>query len=153
MAGFSGGLSSAIAIVVAAVLLTPSSGPATHPHTEEATAAPNTAAPGEDTASLVGVDAVHTGDLTVHVEAQVTTPTFEALVRATVVAYADMTAMPMAHRQGPIVLVEAPGRPGIYEGSIEVPMVGDYAVTVDVERPLAGSGVSMVPVGTVAAPD
>ena len=152
MAGFSGGLSSALAIVVAAVLLTPSSAPTTHPHDEQATASPTTGAGGEETASLVSVDAVHTDDLTVRIEAQVTSPTFEALVRATVVAYADMTAMPMAHRQGPIVLVEAPGRPGVYEGSIDVPMVGDYAVTVDVERPLQGSGVSMVPVGTVEAP-
>jgi hypothetical protein len=66
-----------------------------------------------------------------------------------VVAWTDMVAMPMSHRQGPIVMAEVAGRPGTYQAISKVPMVGEYNVTVEVRQPMAASADKRIQVQSV----
>jgi hypothetical protein len=73
------------------------------------------------------------------------------LKRARIVAFTDMSAMPLAHRQGPIAMRAVPGRPGFYSGRTHVPMVGDYDVSVRVAKPVEADASTRVKIGTVAS--
>lgn len=153
MTGFGGGLSVALVIVVAAVLFGP--GPASSPHGHQGqaddTAVANDRQDSTTPSASVDVDATHEGDLQVHIEARVSSLDSDAaLLRAEVVAYTDMTSMPLAHREGPITLTEIPGRPGYYEATTQVPMVGEYDIHVETRAPLEGNGHQVITVGTVS---
>jgi hypothetical protein len=92
----------------------------------------------EQPAASIDVTAAHLGDLQVRIEARVSAPgSYDPITKGQVVAWTDMVAMPMAHRQGPIVMTEMSGRPGTYQAVTRVPMVGEYNVTVEVRRPMA----------------
>ncbi|PZG22363.1 hypothetical protein [Nonomuraea aridisoli] len=89
-------------------------------------------------AAAIDVTATHLGDLQVRIEAQVSAPrTYDPITRAQVVAWTDMVAMPMAHKEGPIVMTEVPGRPGTYQALTKVAMVGEYNITVETRQPMA----------------
>ncbi|UBU17274.1 hypothetical protein [Nonomuraea gerenzanensis] len=98
-------------------------------------------------AAAVHVAARHLGDLKVRVEAQVSTRTYDPLGRASVAMYADMVAMPMAHRKGPVTMAEVPGKAGWYAAEVVVPMVGEYDFQVSVLRPIPGEAHARVQVG------
>jgi hypothetical protein len=92
----------------------------------------------EQPAAAIDVTATHLGDLQVRIEARVSAPgSYDPITKAQVVAWTDMVAMPMAHRQGPLVMTEVSGRPGTYQAVTQVPMVGEYNVTVEVQQPMA----------------
>ncbi|GAA3125349.1 MULTISPECIES: hypothetical protein [Nonomuraea] len=99
------------------------------------------AAPGPHGAhpkAAIDITATHLGDLQVKIEAKVSAPgSYDPITKAQVVAHTDMVAMPMAHRQGPIVMAEVPGKPGTYQALTQVAMVGEYNVTVETLRPMA----------------
>ena len=89
-------------------------------------------------AAIIDVTARHLGNLQVQVEAQVSAPTsYDPITMAQVVAYTDMVAMPLSHRQGPIVMAEASGRKGLYQAVTTLPMPGEYDIAVEVKRPMA----------------
>lgn len=99
----------------------------------------------------IDITAEHLGDLKVAVEAQVSAPgSYDPITKGQVVAYTDMVAMPMMHRQGPIVLAEVAGRPGVYQGQATVDMVGEYNVTVEVKQPMAAKADRRIDVGSVS---
>ncbi|TYB53208.1 hypothetical protein FXF51_49930 [Nonomuraea sp. PA05] len=112
-----------------------------------AAAAPTPTAPAPAGGPAVHVSARHLGDLKVKVEAQVSTRTYDPLGRASVVMYADMVAMPMAHRKGPVAMAEVPGKAGWYAAEVVVPMVGEYDIQVSVQRPIPGEAHARVQVG------
>ncbi|WP_344478100.1 hypothetical protein [Nonomuraea monospora] len=112
-----------------------------------AAAAPTPTASAPAGGPAVHVSARHLGDLKVRVEAQVSTRTYDPLGRAGVVMYADMVAMPMAHRKGPIQMAEVPGKAGWYAAEVMVPMVGEYDIQVSVQRPLPGEAHARIQVG------
>jgi hypothetical protein len=89
-------------------------------------------------AASIDVTAVHLGDLQVRIEARVSAPgSYDPITMGEVVAWTDMVAMPMSHRQGPVVMTEVSGRHGTYQAVTRVPMVGEYNVTVEVRQPMA----------------
>lgn len=95
---------------------------------------------GDQPRAAIDVTAAHLGDLKVRIEATVSAPTsYDPITRAQVVAYTDMVAMPMAHRQGPIVMAEDGARPGVYQAVTTLPMVGEYDVMVEVRQPMAAT--------------
>ncbi|MEJ3744726.1 hypothetical protein WEI85_15695 [Actinomycetes bacterium KLBMP 9797] len=103
--------------------------------------------------AAIDVTAGHLGDLKVRIEAQVSAPTsYDPLTRAQVVAYTDMVAMPMAHRQGPIVMAEDSARPGVYQAVTTLPMVGEYDVMVEVRQPMAATAHKRLQVDAVKPP-
>nr|WP_157554409.1 hypothetical protein [Herbidospora sakaeratensis] len=92
----------------------------------------------EQPAASIDVTAAHLGELQVRIEARVSTPgSYNPITKGQVVAYTDMVSMPMAHRQGPIVMTEVSGQPGTYQAVTRVPMVGEYNVTVEIQQPMA----------------
>ncbi|MFB4263906.1 FixH family protein [Nonomuraea sp. GTA35] len=111
-------------------------------------AGPSPAASAPAGVPAVHVAARHLGDLKVRVEAQVSTRTYDPIGRASVAMYADMVAMPMAHRTGPITMTEVPGKTGWYAAEVAVPMVGEYDIQVTVRRPIPGEAHARVEVGT-----
>ncbi|MFD0477379.1 hypothetical protein [Nonomuraea thailandensis] len=111
-------------------------------------AVPSATAPAPAGVPGIHVVARHLGDLKVKVEAQVSTRTYDPLGRASVALYADMVAMPMAHRTGPITMAEVPGKAGWYAAEVVVPMVGEYDIQVSVQRPIPGEAHARVRVGT-----
>jgi hypothetical protein len=73
----------------------------------------------------------------VQVEAQVSAPgSYDPITMAQIVAFTDMVAMPLSHRQGPIVMAEAGGRKGLYQAVTTLPMPGEYDVAVEVKQPM-----------------
>lgn len=48
---------------------------------------------------------------------------------------ADMPSMPMAHNVKPVNLRPAAGKPGIYESSLELEMLGEWAVKLQLKAP------------------
>lgn len=102
-------------------------------------------------AASIDVTATHLGDLQVRIEAVVSAPgSYDPITKAQVVAWTDMVAMPMSHRQGPIVMAEVPGRPGTYQAIAKVAMVGEYNVTVEVLQPMPSRADRRLDVGEVA---
>ncbi|RKT52836.1 FixH family protein [Saccharothrix australiensis] len=111
---------------------------ATRPTAPVAAAAPTPQPTGGATQAAVDITAEHLGNLKVAVEAQVSAPgSYDPITKGQVVAYTDMVAMPMTHRQGPIVMAEVAGRPGVYQATTTVDMIGEYNVTVEVKQPMA----------------
>jgi hypothetical protein len=56
------------------------------------------------------VAAEHLGDLQIRIDARVSAPgSYSPITKGQVVAYTDMVAMPLSHRQGPIVMAEVSG--------------------------------------------
>ncbi|MET8008075.1 hypothetical protein [Nonomuraea glycinis] len=102
-------------------------------------------------AASIDVTATHLGDLQVRIEAEVSAPgSYDPITKAQVVAWADMVAMPMAHRQGPIPMTEVPGRPGTYQAFTKVAMVGEYNITVETLQPMPSRADRRLDVGEVA---
>jgi RIO-like serine/threonine protein kinase len=60
-----------------------------------------------------------------------------------------MVEMPGMHTKGPIPLRESAKRHGLYEGTINVPMPGDYEIRVVVQDPVQGEATTNISVGTV----
>lgn len=115
-----------------------------------ATAPPAPQADGPVRASI-DITAEHLGELQVAVEAQVSAPgSYDPITKAQVVAYTDMVAMPMMHRQGPVVMAEVAGRPGVYQAQVGVDMVGEYNVTVEVKQPMAAKADRRIDVRSVS---
>jgi hypothetical protein len=110
-------------------------------------AAPPAAAPaasqaaagnGKQPQASIDVAAEHLGDLQIRIDARVSAPgSYSPITKGQVVAYTDMVAMPLSHRQGPIVMAEVSGSPGTYQAVSQVPMIGEYNVTVEVRQPMA----------------
>ncbi|MBB5958521.1 hypothetical protein FHS29_005129 [Saccharothrix tamanrassetensis] len=99
----------------------------------------------------IDITAEHLGNLKVAIEAQVSAPgSYDPITKGQVVAYTDMVAMPMMHRQGPIVMAEVAGRPGVYQGQANVDMVGEYNVTVEVKQPMAAKADRRIDVQSVS---
>lgn len=152
LTGFGAGLTAALAIVIAAVLFGPSPEFQAHDHQGQVDpAAANDPADSATPQANVDVKAKHLGNLRVHIEARISSAASDsALLRADAVAFTDMSAMPLAHRQGPITLTEVPGQPGYYEATTKVAMVGDYDIHVEARSPLSGTGHQVITVGTVS---
>lgn len=153
--GFGAGLTVALVIVLFAFLFGPGQEPTHHdPPAADAGAEGQTPQAAETPApsAAVSVEARHEGNLELRIEARVAALESDAaLLRAEVVAYTDMTSMPLSHRQGPITMTEIPGRPGYYEATTAVPMVGEYEVAVEAQSPLQGNATQVIEVGTVPA--
>jgi hypothetical protein len=99
---------------------------------------PAPAAAGQQPQASIDVTARHLGDLQLRIDARVSAPgTYDPITKGQVVAFTDMVAMPMSHRQGPIVMAEVAGSPGTYQALAKVPMIGEYNVTVEVRQPMA----------------
>jgi hypothetical protein len=91
----------------------------------------------------------HLGNLVLDIKAEVTmNQDRDSLMKAKVVAFTDMVQMPNAHSKGPLPLQEAPGKPGLYETTTQLPMPGDYKIRVVVENPVQGEQTTTVPVNT-----
>ncbi|MEU4559227.1 FixH family protein [Actinoplanes sp. NPDC023936] len=102
------------------------------------------------TQAAISITAEHLGDLQLRIEARVSAPgSYDPITKGQVVAYTDMVAMPMAHKQGPIVMAEISGKPGVYEAATNVPMAGEYNVIVEVKQPMASTANQRLEVGTV----
>jgi hypothetical protein len=102
-------------------------------------------------AAAIDVDARHLGELQVLIEAQVSTPTsYDPITRAQVVAFVDMVSMPMSHRQGPIILAEVGGKPGVYQGMAKVAMTGEYDIQVEVRQPMPSRAHRRIIIDTVS---
>lgn len=102
-------------------------------------------------AASIDVTATHLGDLQVRIVARVSAPgSYDPITKAQVVAWTDMVAMPMAHRQGPITMTEVPGRPGTYQAFTKVAMVGEYNLTVETLQPMPSRADRRLDVGEVA---
>jgi hypothetical protein len=85
----------------------------------------------------VGVDVrvTNLGHFTVTIDASVMVDD-QPLTKAEVVAYTDMTEMPLAHPQGPLPMRELVGEPGRYVAETMVPMPGEYEFRVRVRSPV-----------------
>jgi YtkA-like protein len=126
----------------------------TRPTATAPAAAPATTAKVDDRRTppqaAIAVTSEHLGDLQVQIQAQVTAPeTYDPITKGQVVAYTDMVAMPKMHRQGPIMMAEVSGRPGVYQALTTVPMIGEYHVTVEVKQPMASQANQRIDVQTV----
>ncbi|MBM0226438.1 FixH family protein [Micromonospora sp. ATA51] len=85
------------------------------------------------------------------IEAKVSAPgSYDPITKGQVVAYTDMVAMPLAHKQGPIVMAEVSGQPGVYQALTNVPMVGEYNVVVEVKQPMASTANQRLKIDTVS---
>ena len=128
---------------------------ATRPRTVEPVAAAPAAADRKAEAepkAAISITSEHLGDLQVRIEAKVSAPgSYDPITKGQVVAYTDMVAMPMAHKNGPIVMAEMSGRQGVYEAVTNVPMAGEYNVIVEVKQPMASTANHRLDVGTVTA--
>lgn len=111
-------------------------GPASAPAEQRA---PGQQAGGQDQPSAsIDVTAEHVGDLQVRIEARVSAPgSYDPITKGQVFAYTDMVSMPLSHKKGPIVMAEVAGRPGTYQTVTQVPMIGEYNITVEVRQPMA----------------
>jgi hypothetical protein len=143
------GMTMALALGVVGFLVT-------RPRAAPQAAAPAASAPAADPATgkqpqaSIDVAAEHVGDLQLRIDARVSAPgTYSPITKGQVVAYTDMVAMPMSHRQGPIVMAEVAGSPGTYQAVSQVPMIGEYNVTVEVRQPMAARADHRVDVKTV----
>jgi hypothetical protein len=85
--------------------------------------------------AAVDVTVTNLGNLNVTIDASVTAGD-RALAGADVVAYADMTEMPLAHTQGPLAMQERAGEPGRYVTETTVPMPGGYEFRIAVRSPV-----------------
>ncbi|WP_157245807.1 FixH family protein [Nonomuraea typhae] len=143
--GTAAGLTAALAIALIAFLVTDPAPAASAGR--QATRPPAAQPAGAGLPVGIDVKARHRGGLKVTVTARASTKTYDPLSRASVVMYADMVAMPMAHRLGPIPMTEVAGKPGHYTAETQVPMVGEYDIQVSVQRPLPGEAHTRVEVG------
>jgi hypothetical protein len=115
-----------------------------------ATAHPASSRPTGSTAAVLDVKARHVGNLQVQIEVQAVSPgTYQPITMARMVAWTDMMAMPTSHRQGPITLMEVPGKRGTYSALTNVPMVGEYDVRIELQQPLPAEAHERVDVQTV----
>ncbi|BBH65702.1 hypothetical protein ACTI_23870 [Actinoplanes sp. OR16] len=129
---------------------------ATRPRTAEPVASSPPAAAEQNNAAepaaAISITSEHLGDLQVRIEARVSAPgSYDPITKGQVVAYTDMVAMPMAHKNGPIVMAEMSGRQGVYEAVTNVPMAGEYNIIVEVKQPMASTANQRLDVGTVTA--
>ena len=142
------GMTGALLIGVLGFLLT-------RPRTVTPVAAPASApakAAAQNPQAAISIVSEHLGDLQVWIEAKISAPgSYNPINKGQVVAYTDMVAMPQAHKQGPIVMVESTGKPGVYEALTNVPMAGEYNVIVEVKQPMASIANQRLTVGTVPA--
>ena len=98
----------------------------------------------------IDVAAEHLGELQIRIDARVSAPgSYSPITKGQVVAYTDMVAIPLSHRQGPIVMAEVAGSPGTYQAVSQVPMIGEYNVTVEVRQPMAAQADHRIDVQTV----
>jgi hypothetical protein len=105
---------------------------------------------GKQPKASIDVKAEHVGELQVRIDARVSAPgTYSPITKGQVVAYTDMVAMPLSHRQGPIMMAEVAGSPGTYQAVSQVPMIGEYNVTVEVRQPMAAQADHRIDVRTV----
>ncbi|MCW3842937.1 hypothetical protein ONA70_22825 [Micromonospora yasonensis] len=146
LAGLATGMTIAVAISGLAFLTTrPEGRAAAVPPTHPASAHPT-----GSTAAVLDVKARHVGGLQVQIEVQAVSPgTYQPITMARMVAWTDMIAMPMSHRQGPIILMEVPGKRGSYSALANVPMIGEYDVRVELQQPLPAEAHERVDVQTV----
>ena len=126
----------------------------TRPTAAPVAAAPEAAAEVDDRRNppqaAIAVTSKHLGDLQVEIEAVVTAPeTYDPITKGQVVAYTDMVAMPKSHRQGPLMMAEVTGKPGVYQALTTVPMTGEYHITVEVKQPMAAQASQRLDVQTV----
>ncbi|WP_229071827.1 FixH family protein [Actinoplanes sp. DH11] len=143
------GMTAALLVGVAAFLLTPPRA-ATPAVAEQETATDKGRA--AEPQAAISIVSEHLGDLQVRIEARVSSPgSYDPITKGQVVAYTDMVAMPKAHKQGPIVMAEISGKPGVYEAMTNVPMAGEYNVVVEVKQPMASTANQRLEVGTVPA--
>jgi hypothetical protein len=130
------GMTLALALGVVGFLVTrpQAAPPAAAPTASQAAAAGN----GKQPQASIDVAAEHLGELQIRIDARVSAPdSYSPITKGQVVAYTDMVAMPLSHRQGPIVMAEVAGSPGTYQAVSQVPMIGEYNVTVEVRQPMA----------------
>ncbi|WP_146230970.1 hypothetical protein [Micromonospora sicca] len=105
----------------------------------------------QDPQAAISINSEHLGDLQVRIEAKVSAPgSYDPITKGQVVAYTDMVAMPLAHKQGPIVMAEVSGQPGVYQALTNVPMVGEYNVVVEVKQPMASTANQRLKIDTVS---
>jgi hypothetical protein len=114
----------------------------THDHSQAAAAADETA--GAAAAPKIAISTRYNAQLELEITARVSIQG-NALFKADVAAYTSMVEMPQGHDQGPIAMREL--RPGVYRTVTRLPMVGDYAVRVEVNGPARGTGVKTIAVG------
>ncbi|MEV4654648.1 hypothetical protein [Micromonospora sp. NPDC049301] len=75
---------------------------------------------------------------------------YQPITMGRMVAWTDMIAMPMSHRQGPIPLMEVPGKHGTYSAVTAVPMIGEYDVRVELQQPMPAEAHERLTVQTVS---
>jgi YtkA-like len=96
----------------------------------------------------VDVTTTNHGHLTVAIDASVTVDG-EPVTHGEVVAYADMTDMPLAHTQGPLPMRELASEPGRYATETMLPMPGEYEFRIAVLGPVRGEQRGTMFVGVV----
>ncbi|MFI2709073.1 hypothetical protein ACH495_02930 [Micromonospora sp. NPDC018662] len=144
------GMTGALLVGVLGFLITRPTGSATPTAAGPASAASKEHAASPAPQAAIDVRAEHLGDLQIRIEAQVSAPgSYDPITKGQVVAYTDMVAMPMAHKQGPLVMAEVAGKPGVYQALGNVPMAGEYNVRVEVRQPMAATANQRLQVGTV----
>jgi hypothetical protein len=105
---------------------------------------------GKQPRASIDVAAEHLGDRQLRIDARVSAPgTDSPIAKGQVVVNTDMVAMPLSHRQGPIVMAEVAGSPGTYQAVSQVPMIGGYNVTVEVRQPMAAQADHRIDVRSV----
>jgi hypothetical protein len=144
-----------VALLIGALAFVVTRAPAAAAPADGAAAAAGPADPTRSAAAIpaaaIDVDARHLGGLQVLIEAQVSAPTsYDPITKAQVVAFADMVSMPMSHRQGPIVLAEVGGKPGVYQGMAKVAMTGEYDIQVEVRQPMPSRAHRRITIDTVS---
>ncbi|MEU5721074.1 hypothetical protein ABZ783_04510 [Micromonospora sp. NPDC047738] len=146
LAGVATGMTIAVAISGVALLTNrPQGRPAAATTTHPAPARPT-----GSTAAVLDVKARHVGDLQVQIEVRAVSPgAYQPITMGRMVAWTDMIAMPTSHRQGPITLMEVPGKRGTYSALTNVPMIGEYDILVELQQPLPAEAHERVDVQTV----
>lgn len=133
------GVSAALILGAVAFITTrPTAQPVAAAPASPTSGGPGGAGPSGPTVAVVDVTTRHLGNFRVQVEARVNAPgSYDPITMAQVVAYTDMVAMPMSHRQGPIVMAEADRSKGLYQAVTTLPMPGEYDIAVEVKQPMA----------------
>ncbi|MEV1288533.1 hypothetical protein [Micromonospora sp. NPDC049679] len=149
--GMSVGMSLALVLGVVAFIVT-RSGVASVPAPAAASATGRPTEQNRQPQAAIDVTARHLGNLQVQIEAQVSSPgSYDPITMGQVAAYTDMVAMPMSHRQGPIMMAESGGRRGLYQAVTTLPMTGEYDIMIEVKQPMAARAHKRIKVDTVAA--
>ncbi len=87
------------------------------------------------------------GPLTSEITARVTVNA-QPLTDASPAVIADMVEMPCAHTSPAASLQAVPGQPGVYQGRVQVVMVGTWKFVVQLNGGVAGGGSATTPVTT-----